>query len=131
MATVHSEQVDFMVVDDDPRMCRMLTSYFEAHGHSARSLEDGTKLLPWLALNSCSAVVLDLDMPAIDGLTVLTSIRDAHPTLPVVIFTGAGYNEDKLQRALSAGANGYVSKGLKVGEIYAAVLRAIGWRQEA
>ena len=125
MANVQSEKVDFMVVDDDLTMCTMLTRYFKRRGKRARSLQDGNKLLPWLALNSCSAVILDLEMPAIDGLTLLAKLRAGHPGLPVVIFTGAGYDEKKLHAALKAGANGYVSKGSELSEIYAAVLRAV------
>jgi len=130
MANVQSQKVDFMVVDDDPEICSVLTSYFESRGHTALSLQDASKLLPWLELNVCSAVVLDIYMPGIDGLTLLGLLRTSHPRLPVVIFTGAGYDEETLQKALSLGANGYVSKGLKVNEIYSALIRAVGWTEE-
>ena len=115
-----------MVVDDDRRICEMLTTYFESQGRSAIWLQDPTKLMPWLQLNHCSAIILDIDMPGIDGLSLLTQIRRQHPDVPVIMFTGAGYNEAKLQTALHAGANGYVSKGLPASETYAAVMRAIG-----
>ena len=126
MANVQSQKVDFMVVDDDPDICSVLTSYFESQGHTALSLQDASKLLPWLELNTCSAVVLDIYMPGLDGLTLLSRVRASHPRLPIVIFTGAGYDEDTLQTALRLGANGYVSKGLKINEIYSALIRAIG-----
>lgn len=130
MANVQSQKVDFIVVDDDPDICSVLTSYFEARGHTALSLQDTSKLLPWLELNECSAIVLDIYMPGINGLNLLEQVRAAFPRLPVVIFTGAGYDEETLQTALRLGANGYVSKGLKVNEIYSALLRAIGWTEK-
>jgi DNA-binding NtrC family response regulator len=114
-----------MVVDDDPRICEMLTRYFEAQGRSTRSLQNSTKLMPWLQLNHCSAIILDIEMPGIDGLSLLAEIRRDHPDIPVIMYTGAGYNESMLQTALRAGANGYVSKGLPASETYAAVMRAI------
>ena len=129
MPNVQTQQIDFMVVDDDPEIGDVLTSYFEFRGHKALALQDASKLLPWLELNMCSAIALDIYMPGIDGLTLLGQIREKYPRLPVVIFTGAGYDEPTLQAALKLGANGYVSKGLKVNEIYSALIRAIGWTE--
>ena len=126
MANVRTEQVDFLIVDDDQRICDMLTGYFQARGHTAVSLREPAKLLPWLALNSCSALTLDIDMPGVDGLTLLRQVREAHPALPVVMFTGAGYDKTKMETAIASGAKGYVSKGLPASEIHAAVLRALG-----
>ena len=114
-----------MVVDDDRRICEMLTAYFESEGRSAISLQNPTKLLPWLELNECSAIILDIEMPGIDGLSLLREIRRRNPDVPVIMYTGSGYNETKLQTALRAGANGYVSKGLPPSETYAAVMRAL------
>jgi DNA-binding NtrC family response regulator len=129
MATLQIQKIDFIVVDDDPDIGSVLTSYFESRGHTALSLQESSKLLPWLELNTCAAIVLDIYMPGTDGLTLLQRIRSSYPRLPVVIFTGAGYHEEKLQAALRLGANGYVSKGLKVQEIYSALIRAIGWTE--
>ena len=48
-----------------------------------------------------------------------------HAELPIVMFTGLGYDEDAMQAARKAGANGYVSKGLGPSEIYSALMRVL------
>jgi CheY-like chemotaxis protein len=64
-------------------------------------------------------------MPKIDGLTLITQVRAKHADLPIVMFTGLGYDEDAMQAARKAGANGYVSKGLGPSEIYSALMRVL------
>lgn len=115
-----------VVVDDDRRVCQLLTQYFKAQGHQSEWLDDGRGLLAWLSLNpGCDAVVLDVDMPTGSGLDLLAAVRDAHPHLPVLMCTGAGFNEETMRRAREAGATGYVSKGLPMADTLAALHRAV------
>jgi DNA-binding response OmpR family regulator len=79
----------------------------------------------WLELNPCDAIILDIGMPKVDGLTLITMIREKNADLPIVMFTGLGYDEEAMQTARKAGANGYVSKGLGPSEIYSAVMRVV------
>jgi DNA-binding response OmpR family regulator len=117
--------MNFLVVDDNRLLNRFLTTYLRGKGHTAASLTDSTKVTAWLELNPCDGLILDIGMPKIDGITLITSVREKHPELPVVMFTGLGYDEDAMQAARKAGANGYVSKGLGPAEIYAALMRVI------
>ena len=55
----------------------------------------------------------------------ISIIRGKFPDLPIVMFTGLGYDEEAMQVARKAGANGYVSKGLGPSEIYSAVMRVV------
>jgi DNA-binding NarL/FixJ family response regulator len=64
-------------------------------------------------------------MPKLDGLSLISIIRGHHIELPIIIFTGLGYDEEMMQAARCAGANGYVSKGLGPSEIYSAVMRVL------
>jgi DNA-binding NarL/FixJ family response regulator len=91
----------------------------------ASSLTDSTKVESWLDLNPCDGLILDIGMPKIDGLTLISQVRATHPDLPIVMFTGLGYDEDAMQAARKAGANGYVSKGLGPSEIYSALMRVL------
>ncbi len=117
--------MNFLVVDDNRLLNRFLTTYLRGKGHACSSLTDGTKADAWLELNPCDAVILDLGMPQIDGLSLISIIRQSHPDLPIVIFTGLGYDEEMMQAARYAGANGYVSKGLGPSEIYSALMRVL------
>lgn len=116
----------FLVVDDNRLLNRFLTTYLRGKGHSATSLNDSTKVESWLDLNPCDGLILDIGMPKIDGLTLISQVRENHPTLPIVMFTGLGYDEEAMKAARKAGANGYVSKGLGPSEIYSALLRVLG-----
>lgn len=121
-----SESLRVVVVDDDRRICQLLTDYLEGHGFVCEWLDDGRGLLAWLALNpGCDAVVLDLEMPQIGGLELLAAVRADHPRLPVLMCTGAGFDEDLMRRAREAGASGYVSKGLPVADTLAALHRVV------
>ena len=115
----------FLVVDDNQLLNRFLTTYLRDKGHRASSLTDGQKVVTWLSQNECDAIILDIGMPKIDGISLISMIRENHPDLPIVMFTGLGYDEEAMQRARKAGANGYVSKGLGPNEIYSALMRVL------
>ena len=117
--------MNFLVVDDNRLLNRFLVTYLRSKGHSCSSLTDGSKVESWLNLNPCDAVILDIGMPKIDGLSLISIIRTTHTELPIIIFTGLGYDEEMMQAARYAGANGYVSKGLGPSEIYSAVMRVL------
>lgn len=117
--------MNFLVVDDNRLLNRFLTTYLRGKGHTASSLTDSTKVLAWLELNPCEGLILDIGMPKIDGISMITMVRERYPDLPIVMFTGLGYDEDAMQSARKAGANGYVSKGLGPSEIYSALIRVI------
>ncbi len=115
----------FLVVDDNRLLNRFLTTFLRSKGHSASSLTDSSKVQSWLDLNPCDAIILDIGMPKLDGLTLISLIREKYTELPIVMFTGLGYDEDAMQAARKAGANGYVSKGLGPSEIYSALMRVL------
>lgn len=115
----------FLVVDDNQLLNRFLTTYLRDKGHHAFSLTDGQKVVAWLGQNDCDAIILDIGMPKIDGISLVSMIREDHADLPIVMFTGLGYDEEAMQRARKAGANGYVSKGLGPNEIYSALMRVL------
>ncbi len=117
--------MNFLVVDDNRLLNRFLTTYLRGKGHSASSLTDSSKVEAWLDLNPCDGLILDIGMPKIDGLTLISMVRNKNPDLPIVMFTGLGYDETAMQAARAAGANGYVSKGLGPSEIYSALMRVL------
>ena len=119
----------FLVVDDNRLLNRFLTTYLRGKGHQASSLTDSSKVESWLDLNPCDAIILDIGMPKVDGLTLVAQVRAKYPELPIVMFTGLGYDEEAMQKARKAGANGYVSKGLGPSEIYSAVMRVLQQQQ--
>ncbi|MEI8340465.1 MAG: response regulator [Verrucomicrobiota bacterium] len=115
----------FLIVDDDPRLGQLLDFYLRTMGHECDVISNAIEVEPCLHHQFYDAMILDLMMPQINGLTLIPAIKIIAPELPIIIFTAAGINDDMMRAALSAGASGYVSKTLGPGDVYIAVMRAI------
>src|SRR2546430_2571728 len=120
----------FLIVDDDPGVARFLVTYLRQKGHTAESLTEGFQTAAWLAHNDCEVAVVDLKMPKVDGISLISFIRDINATLPIIVFTGMGYDEAQMHAALRAGANGYVSKNLPIEQLYCVLSRVLATCQQ-
>lgn len=121
---------EFLIIDDDPSIAKFLVTYLKQKGHSCEALTQGFQTAAWLEHNSCEVVVVDLNMPKVDGISLISFIREVSPTLPIIVFTGVGYDEDRMHAALRAGANGYVSKNLPVEQLYCVLSRVLSTCQQ-
>ena len=77
-----------------------------------------------------AVVLLDLKMPKVDGISLISFMRESNPALPIVVFTGVGYDEEQMHAALRAGANGYVSKNLPIEQLYCVLARVLATCQQ-
>jgi DNA-binding NarL/FixJ family response regulator len=113
-----------LVVDDHPMVREGLRSMLGAEGievaGEAGSGADGLQRAAELAPD---LILLDLELPDMDGLSVLARLREQHPRLPVLVVTMHG-DPQRMRRAVQAGAAGYVLKGVDRQELLAGV-RAI------
>lgn len=100
-----------LLVDDDELLHEFVGAVLEENGHEVVSLRDPTRTLEILDSGRIDLVLLDVNMPDMDGFTVLEAIRTAYPraTLPVIMLTGADGSEDVI-RAFRLGANDYATK---------------------
>jgi two-component system, NtrC family, response regulator AtoC len=119
-----------LVVDDDPVTCRLLADVFGRDGHSVVGETDPQRALARAGRDPVDLAILDVRMPEMDGLTLLSGLRKRFPALPVVIMTAFGSIETAVQ-AIASGAVDYVSKPMDVEEIRATVRRALGRQAEA
>lgn len=120
----------FLIIDDDPGIGRFLVTYLRQKGHTCESLTDGFQTATWLAHHDCEVVIVDLKMPKVDGMSLIAFIREISPTLPIIVFTGMGYDEEQMHAALRAGANGYVSKNLPIEQLYSVLARVLATCQQ-
>lgn len=125
MKILNRDCADFLVIDDDPSITKFLATYLKQKGHTCASLTEGFQTATWLEMNDCEVVVVDLNMPKVDGISLISYIHDIQPHLPIIVFTGVGYEEEKMHAALRAGANGYVSKNLPVEQLYCVLARVL------
>ena len=98
-----------LVVDDDVQIQALLKTFFQSKGLRVLAAGSGEEGLKALAKESPALVLLDINMPGMDGVMALKKIKAAHPTLPVVMISGGG-EEGMARAALAAGAYDYVSK---------------------
>jgi DNA-binding response OmpR family regulator len=127
---LNHETFQFLIIDDDPAIARFLVTYLLQKGHSCQALIDGFQTASWLAHNDCKVIIVDLRMPKVDGISLISFIREIYPTIPIVVFTGVGYDEEKMHAALRAGANGYVSKNLPIEQLYSVLSRVLATCQQ-
>jgi DNA-binding response OmpR family regulator/predicted Ser/Thr protein kinase len=109
--TVPSEHL--LVVDDDEMNRDLLSRRLRRRGYTVTVAEDGTEALALVARQRFDLVVLDVNMPHIDGLQVLRTLRKIHSVadLPVIMATARDKTGDVVH-ALQLGANDYVAKPL-------------------
>src|SRR4030088_2781753 len=124
------EYSQFLIIDDDPGIAKFLVTYLRQRGHTCYALTDGFQTAAWLSENDCEVAIVDLKMPKVDGISLISFMRDLNPTLPIVVFTGVGYDEEQMHAALRAGANGYVSKKLPIEQLYCVLSRVLATCQQ-
>lgn len=98
-----------LVVDDDPDIRQILQDRLEAYGYLVAKAGDGQAALDLVERLTPQGLFLDIRMPGLDGLEVLSRIRNRHPSIPIVIVTAASTGGD-LAAALHAGAQAYLLK---------------------
>ena len=116
---------EFLLVDDDPSISEFLTTYLSERGHPSNATIEGNKALDWLSENRCEVVVVDLNLPNVNGISLIASVRAIDPRLPIVVFTEKGCDEAQVRAAMRAGASGYVSKNLPVEQLYCVLARVL------
>jgi DNA-binding response OmpR family regulator len=97
-----------LVVDDDPILCELVKTVLGSWRHTVLTATDGAAGLRLLYAERPDLVVLDVDLPDMDGWEVLGRIRDM-ASVPVLMLTARGQELDKV-RALRGGADDYLTK---------------------
>ncbi|HLB05441.1 MAG TPA: response regulator [Thermodesulfobacteriota bacterium] len=109
-----------LVVDDDIRMVRMLTTMLEAEGYSVTSAQNGQEALLKMKEDPPSLVLLDYMVPGMHGLDVLKEIKKGHGDIDVIVVTGHG-SEKVAVEMMKMGASNYIQKPFSREELLRAV----------
>jgi len=116
-----------LVVDDEPQIRRVMRATLTAQGYTILEAANGAAALQELRGERPDLVLLDMNMPGMDGLETCREIR-ASSAVPIIILTVRGGEKDKV-RSLDAGADDYVTKPFSMEELLArirAALRRVG-----
>ncbi len=100
-----------LVVDDEPALRDLIGQMLEIGGYAVQEASDGEEALDMIDENPPDAVILDVMMPEMDGITVCKTLRanPATAVLPVVMLSGKTQRE-AVAEGLAAGANKYLCK---------------------
>jgi DNA-binding response OmpR family regulator len=115
-----------LVIEDEPQLSQHITKALRRHNHEPSARFDGAEGLQAALLESPDLIVLDLNLPDLDGFSVLNRLREAQCRARVLILTARGQVEDRV-KGLKAGADDYLTKPFSMDELIARV-EAIGRR---
>jgi DNA-binding NtrC family response regulator len=119
---------NILVVDDDPLIVRSLHELLRHEGYRVETASSGREALERLAAHPCDLVITDVNMPEMDGTALLRRIKEAFPSVIVILVTGYGTIESAVD-AVKAGAYHYISKPLIDDEIKILLARALEQKQ--
>jgi two-component system OmpR family response regulator len=116
-----------LVVEDNAQLARGLTAVLKSSGHAVDAVGDGTGALAVLAAEHFDLVILDLNLPDMDGLDVLRTLRARRHGASILVLSARGALDERV-RGLDLGADDYMTKPFDVDELEARV-RMLARRQ--
>jgi DNA-binding response OmpR family regulator len=115
-----------LVIEDERQLAGHITRALSRHGHCLTAAHDGVEGLQAAITDPPDLVLLDLNLPGIDGLAVLARLREAQSPARVLVLTARGEVGDRV-KGLHAGADDYLAKPFSMDEL-AARIEALGRR---
>lgn len=109
-----------LVVEDEIKLNSVITKRLKKEGYSVDSCFDGEEALDFLSTGEFDAVIMDIMMPKIDGLSVLRTMRSNRNATPVLLLTAKDSVSDRVS-GLDAGAEDYLVKPFAFDELLARI----------
>jgi len=117
-----------LVIEDEKKVAALVCAGLEAEGWNTEACHDGDEGLRLASQHSYDAIVLDIMLPGRDGLSILTTLREARNNVPIVLLTARGDVEERVN-GLNLGADDYLAKPFSMTEL-SARLKAV-WRRRS
>lgn len=118
-----------LLAEDERSLSRALVTILEKNNYTVDAVYNGEDALEYLQTGSYDAVILDIMMPKMDGITVLKRLRTQGNPVPIIILTAKSEIDDKVL-GLDSGANDYLTKPFDTKELLARI-RAMTRTQKA
>ena len=113
-----------LIIEDEKDIALPLKKSFEKAGFAVDFAEDGQKGLGLAELNSYDCILLDLNLPKIDGISLAKQLRESSNTTPIIMLTARSQVYDKLN-GFDSGADDYVTKPFNLEELIARIRSVI------
>lgn len=107
-----------LIAEDDKSLARAIETILKKNNYAVDTVFNGKEALTYLKSDLYDAVILDVMMPYVDGITVLKKLRKIDNNIPVLLLTAKYQIEDKVE-GLDAGANDYLTKPFDFRELLA------------
>src|SRR6266446_669304 len=120
---------EILVVDDEPDLCETVAEYLARHGFVVRTATDGEAMAARLLEKAADLVILDINMPGEDGLTLARRPRE-HSDVCIMMLTAAAQIVDRVV-GLEMGADDYIAKPFDLRELLARVRTVLRRRDQA
>ncbi len=117
-----------LIVDDDRETVQLLTRLFEMEGYAVAGVSDGYTALSLAREQSFDLMVTDLQMPRMDGITLLKEMKSASPATASIVVTGFASVASAVE-AMKLGAHDYISKPFQIDEMRMIVRRALEYQR--
>jgi signal transduction histidine kinase/DNA-binding response OmpR family regulator len=134
MVTRHTLRQDrprlhILLAEDNPVNQKLTVRLLQKQGHTVMVVDNGQAALAALAQHAFDLVLMDVQMPVLDGLEATAAIREQEKTTsahtPIIAMTAHAMKGDQ-ERCLAAGMDGYLSKPIKLDDLDAAITRVLG-----
>ena len=109
-----------LIVEDEKRLCQTVAKHLKAEGYAVDFCHDGADALDYMAGTEYDAVILDIMLPGLDGISVLKTMRSQKIKTPVLLLTAKNTVEDKV-KGLDSGADDYLTKPFSLEELSARI----------
>ena len=117
-----------LLVDDDADHRQTLGAALRQRGHGVREVADGLKALLYLD-DAVDLLITDIEMPGLDGMKLLSTLRERFPELPVLVMSGQEGAGGEAA-ALREHATAYFAKPIELGDVLDRVRRVEGGERE-
>ncbi|MDR0924531.1 MAG: response regulator transcription factor [Hungatella sp.] len=115
-----------LLAEDEKLLSSAIAKGLKKVGYAVDQTYDGEEALEYLEINKYDLLILDLNMPKVDGITVLKTLRGTDIELKVLILSARSEIEDKVQ-GLDCGANDYLAKPFDFEELTARIRNLLRW----
>src|SRR5947207_9761746 len=113
-----------LIVEDEPAMCELLTSFFSERANNVDTVQDGEGAVAKLAEQDYALVITDIKLPGMSGLELLARLRLEWPEVAVIIMTAFSSISSAVE-AMKLGAEDYIGKPFQLDELGITVEKAL------
>ena len=109
-----------LIIEDEKQLCQSIAEGLRMDGYEADTCFDGDEGLELCLVENYDLILLDLNLPGVDGLEILRQFRESDTSTPVLILSARGQIQDKVE-GLDLGANDYLTKPFHFEELEARI----------